>query len=113
MKKLFQKKLNKEGFTLAELLIVVAIIGVLVAVAMPIFFGAKADAELAVKKANCRAVLAEATADYLADGDLDTTSYIYDNETYTAQIVSTSVIGVTGAGLKCDTNAPEPISSTT
>ena len=32
-----RKRLNKKGFTLAELLIVVAIIGVLVAVSIPIF----------------------------------------------------------------------------
>ena len=31
------KKLNKKGFTLAELLIVVAIIAVLVAISIPIF----------------------------------------------------------------------------
>ena len=33
----FKEKFNKKGFTLAELLIVVAIIAVLVAVTVPVF----------------------------------------------------------------------------
>ena len=34
---IIMKKTNKKGFTLAELLVVVAIIAVLVAIAIPIF----------------------------------------------------------------------------
>lgn len=46
---------NKKGYTLAELLIVVAIIGILVAVSIPIFMLQLRKAKLAVDLANARA----------------------------------------------------------
>ena len=54
MKKLF----NKKGFTLAELLIVVAIIAVLVAIAIPVFSGAVEKAGVSTDAANIRAAYA-------------------------------------------------------
>ena len=66
MRNLLQKKLNKKGFTLAELLIVVAIIAILVAVAMPLFFGALDKAEKAVYDANRRSLKAAGVADILS-----------------------------------------------
>lgn len=45
---------NKKGFTLAELLIVVAILGVLMAIAIPVFTGSLEKAKLAVDNANFR-----------------------------------------------------------
>ena len=48
-------KKNKKGFTLAELLIVVAIIGVLVAISIPIFNNQLRKARLATNQANARA----------------------------------------------------------
>lgn len=45
-------KSNTFGFTLSELLIVVAILGILVAVSIPIFAGKTADAEATVCAAN-------------------------------------------------------------
>ena len=54
------KKLNKKGFTLAELLVVVAIIGVLVAISIPIFTSQLEKAKEATDAANFRAAYAEA-----------------------------------------------------
>lgn len=60
---------NKKGFTLAELLIVVAIIGVLVAISIPIFARQKLKAQEAVDKANLRAAYAEVMAAAASDPD--------------------------------------------
>ena len=63
------KKLeNKKGFTLAELLIVVAIIAVLVAVAIPVFTAQLEKARQATDVANLRSAYAEAVAGYLGTG---------------------------------------------
>ena len=61
------KKLNKKGFTLAELLIVVAIIAVLVAISIPIFSSQLEKSREAVDEANIRAAYAEAAADLLTN----------------------------------------------
>ncbi|MFN2925319.1 type IV pilin protein [Lachnospiraceae bacterium YH-ros2228] len=56
---------NKKGFTLAELLIVVAIIGVLVAISIPIFTAQLKKARLATNKANARSALSAAMAEFI------------------------------------------------
>ena len=56
---------NKKGFTLAELLIVVAIIGVLVAISIPIFTSQLEKSRDAVTLSNIRAAYAEVQAAYL------------------------------------------------
>ena len=61
-------KNNKKGFTLAELLIVVAIIAVLVAIAVPLFVGALTKAQKATEDANIRAVRGAAKI-YSKDSD--------------------------------------------
>lgn len=61
------KKMNKKGFTLAELLIVVAIIAVLVAISIPIFSAQLEKAREATDMANIRSAYAEVIADYLGD----------------------------------------------
>lgn len=50
---------NKKGFTLMEMLIVVAIIAVLVAIAIPVFNGALTKSKEAADVANIRAAYAE------------------------------------------------------
>jgi len=59
------KKNNKKGFTLAELLIVVAIIGVLVAISIPVFTAQLDKAKLATDTANARSAVAEVVAESL------------------------------------------------
>ncbi len=77
------KKLNKKGFTLAELLIVVAIIAVLVAISIPIFSSQLEKSREAVDAANIRAAYAEVMSSALT-GDEATTSVTKsdDGKTY-------------------------------
>ena len=67
MRKLFGKMHDKKGFTLAELLIVVAIIAVLVAVAIPVFNTQLTKSRQATALANLRSAYAEASAAYLTE----------------------------------------------
>ena len=62
------KRTNKKGFTLAELLIVVAIIAVLVAIAIPVFGSELKKAHDAVDVANVRAAYAEIMTAKIVDG---------------------------------------------
>jgi prepilin-type N-terminal cleavage/methylation domain-containing protein len=59
---------EKGGFTLAELLIVVAIVAVLVAIAIPVFTSSLTKAQIATDQANCRSYYAEQVTTYLTDG---------------------------------------------
>ena len=59
------KQTNRKGFTLAELLIVVVIIAVLVAIAIPVFTKQLHNARVATDVANCRAYYAELQVDYM------------------------------------------------
>ena len=70
-----RRKLNKKGFTLAELLIVVAIIAVLVAISIPIFTSQLRKARVTVNQANARAGEAAAYAAYLEDPSYDIIAY--------------------------------------
>ncbi len=60
-----KNKNSRKGFTLAELLIVVAIIAVLVAISIPIFHAQLRKARLAANQANGRAAFSAAEAAYL------------------------------------------------
>ena len=62
------KKNNNKGFTLAELLIVVAIIAVLTAIAIPVFTTQLEKSREATDMSNLRAAYAEVMANYLANG---------------------------------------------
>lgn len=68
-------KNDKKGFTLAELLIVVAIIAVLVAISIPIFTSQLKKARVAVNQANARAGEAAACAAYLENPSYNIIAY--------------------------------------
>lgn len=72
-------KNSKKGFTLAELLIVVAIIGVLVAVAVPLFSSQLEKSREAVDLANVRNAYAEVMSAAMVE---DTSSPLYRNGRY-------------------------------
>ena len=74
-----EKKRNNKGFTLAELLIVVAIIAVLVAISIPIFSAQLEKAREATDLANLRSAYAECSAAVLTETS-DTNNHV----TYTA-----------------------------
>lgn len=59
------KKRNQKGFTIMEMLIVVAIIAILVAIAIPTFNSALTKSKEAADVANIRAAYAEVMVDYM------------------------------------------------
>lgn len=67
---------NKKGFTLSELLIVVAIIGVLVAISIPIFTSQLHKAEVATDWANVRAYYAQIQYEFIETNEINA-SYLH------------------------------------
>ncbi len=65
MEEMKKKMRTEEGFTLAELLIVVAIIAVLVAIAIPVFSAQLEKSKESTDMANIRAAYATLVAQYL------------------------------------------------
>lgn len=81
-KRLNHKYITK-GFTIAELLIVVAIISVLVAISIPIFTSQLHKAKVATDWANLRAYYAEIQADYIATGEYNSkVPYSYEDHNW-------------------------------
>ncbi len=92
MKSLFKKiRGNKKGFTLAELLVVVAIVGILVAISIPVFTAQLSKARKATNLANLRAAKAAAVAEYLTSESEGTKNYNYDIATGKATVTDNKV----------------------
>ena len=73
---MFKKaKENKKGFTLAELLIVVAIIAVLVAISIPIFTSQLEKSKAAADAANIRAGYAEVSSQIILNDTATNKTY--------------------------------------
>lgn len=83
---MFKKLSKKKGFTLMEMMIVVAIIAIMMAIIIPTFSNAMNKAKIATDEANLRAYYAEQMANSILDGTAIPTS---DN------ITSIKVAGVT------------------
>lgn len=90
MKNLLKKvRGDKKGFTLAELLVVVAIVGILVAISVPLFTAQLGKARQATNNANLRAAKVAAVAQYMTDDAGANATKYYDYNTKTG--VATSV----------------------
>ena len=86
-----QKRVRRRdaGFTLMELLIVIAIVVILVAIAIPVFTAQLDRAKDAADQANGRALYAIVMADYMDDDD-HSLQYNYDTDSQAPNVVVTS-----------------------
>lgn len=109
-------KLKKQGgFTMVELLIVVAIIAILVAVSIPMMNSALEKTRHAVDQANERDAIALAMAEYVTGGDsaLGTYHYIVESQHqgYLGDKDATTPTGVTPK-CQCNGEMTEPLTVT-
>ena len=99
MNKMMKKMTEKKGFTLAELLIVVAIIAVLVAISIPIFSSQLEKAREATDAANIRAAYAEIAASALTDPDTDKSATITKKQTKDGWQSASSLSDIAGVAI--------------
>ena len=93
-------KKKDHGFTLIELMIVVLIVAILVAIAIPTFLGQRKEAEDAAAKSNLRNALATEKA-YYAGG-----ASVFTDDLDTLSAIEPSLFNVTGASPAVNTFDP-------
>lgn len=96
---------RNRGFTLLELLIVIAIIAVLVAIAIPVFSDQLARAKAATDMANVRSAEAAATVQFVTDNPDKDTTYYFDAGTGTVTKDASEIKNGYGQSTVAVTNA--------
>ena len=92
-------KKNNKGFTLAELLIVVAIIAVLVAIAIPVFTSQLEKSREATDASNIRAAYAEIAASALTDPEKAVSATISKKQLQSGWQSSASLKDIAGVAI--------------
>ena len=77
------RKMNKKGFTIVELVIVIAVIAILSAVLIPTFSGVVANSKVAAAKADAKAAYQQLIVDEMDKGNTvaETADFIYVYDT--------------------------------
>lgn len=87
---MFKKLSKKKGFTLMEMMIVVAIIAILMAVIIPTFTNAMNKAKAATDEANLRAYYAETMATCILEDRDPTTAELVNGDQATIKVAGVS-----------------------
>ena len=91
------KKMNKKGFTIVELVIVIAVIAILAAVMIPTFSGIVTKAQKSANLQKARNAYAQYTADIAYDKGLKAADIVYvefvgANNTKTYAVINAGVV---------------------
>ncbi len=98
--------MNKKGFTLVELLAVIAILAILVVIAMPNVLGMYNDARKDTFATEAKNILKQAATDFVADSlDKYSPTTVYTTETVKIDNISGAILADDAAtGTKIDVN---------
>ena len=90
------KKLNKKGFTIVELVIVIAVIAILASVMIPTFSGLVEKAHESAELQAVAAAYKNALIEVMADGAIDSTeaTTTVDGYTFTFDVAAQKLTGV-------------------
>lgn len=96
---------RQKGFTIIEILIVIAIIGILATIALPKFNGVREDANIAVSKSNLKALETAIERYQLDNGSFPTDLAVLVSQGYVKQ--KTCIISGTTATYKYGSNSTD------